>query len=144
MRKLCASLSSGNLRSETLCVWCCEKVWGHLRLEKHSGQVSKTCWPRQLPKLWNDAVVWGTPWKSSHVPLFVWALLESSFFLLASSGERQCRHSSWGLQGNQMAYGGAGSIFSLDTEQVLRLPLKLVDLSGEKNSIFENCLTCKC
>lgn len=34
--------------------------------------------------------------------------------------------------------------FSLDTEQVLMLPLKLVDLSGEKNSVFEKCLTCKC
>lgn len=33
---------------------------------------------------------------------------------------------------------------SLDTEQVLVLLLTLVDLSGETNSIFEKCLTCKC
>ena len=40
--------------------------------------------------------------------------------------------------------GQGNFFFSLDTNQVLMLPFKLVDLGGEENSIFEKCLKCKC
>lgn len=89
----------------TPCVQCCEEVWGHLTPEEHLGQVRKRCWPHfpsceMIHGLGNT--LGEQPWTFDVCVISL---------LLASGGERQGGRNSWGLQGNQMDYGGAGNAF---------------------------------
>lgn len=80
-------------------VWCFEEVWGH------SGQVRKRCWAH-FPSC---EMLHGVGNTLGEQP---WTFDVCVISLLPASGvERQPGHNSWGLQGNQMDYGGAGNVF---------------------------------